>query len=43
MLAASPANRAALETIEAASFVVCLDDAAPITLEERARQYWHGD
>lgn len=23
--------------------MVCLDDAAPVTLEERAHQYWHGD
>jgi carnitine O-acetyltransferase len=22
---------------------VCLDDARPVTLEERAHQYWHGD
>lgn len=22
---------------------MCLDDAAPVTLEERAQQYWHGD
>lgn len=36
-------NKAALETVEAASFVVCLDDAAPVTLEERAHAYWHGD
>jgi len=43
LLAASPANLTALQTIESASFVVCLDDAAPITLEERAHQYWHGD
>jgi carnitine O-acetyltransferase len=32
-----------LETIESSSFIVCLDDASPVTLEERARQYWHGD
>jgi carnitine O-acetyltransferase len=43
LIAASPQNKAALEAIEAASFVVCLDDASPVTLEERARQYWHGD
>jgi carnitine O-acetyltransferase len=23
--------------------VVCLDDTAPVTLEERAHQFWHGD
>ncbi|KAI1298914.1 acyltransferase ChoActase/COT/CPT [Xylaria venustula] len=43
LLEASPKNAAALEAIESASFVVCLDDASPVTLEERARQYWHGD
>ncbi|KAI5466542.1 acyltransferase ChoActase/COT/CPT [Mariannaea sp. PMI_226] len=43
LLKASPGNKAALEAIESSSFVVCLDDAAPVTLEERAHQYWHGD
>ncbi|EQK98260.1 carnitine acetyl transferase [Ophiocordyceps sinensis CO18] len=43
LLQAGPRNKAALEAIESASFVVCLDDAAPVTLEERAHQYWHGD
>ncbi|ROW05490.1 hypothetical protein VSDG_00202 [Cytospora chrysosperma] len=43
LLDAHPGNKAALETIESASFVVCLDDAAPVTLEERAHSYWHGD
>ncbi|KAI9746238.1 MAG: Carnitine O-acetyltransferase mitochondrial [Claussenomyces sp. TS43310] len=43
LLKAHPSNAAALQTIESASFVVCLDDAAPVTLEERAHQYWHGD
>ena len=43
LLAAHPANAAALETIQACSFLVCLDDATPVTLEERAHQYWHGD
>ncbi|KAI0413794.1 acyltransferase ChoActase/COT/CPT [Xylaria grammica] len=43
LLDASPNNAAALEAIESASFVVCLDDASPVTLEERAHQYWHGD
>jgi len=43
LIAANPGNQSALQTIESASFVVCLDDAAPITLEERAHQYWHGD
>lgn len=39
----SAGNKEALKAIEAASFVVCLDDAAPVTREERAHQYWHGD
>lgn len=43
LLSAHPSNAATLETIQASSFVVCLDDAAPVTLEERAHQYWHGD
>ncbi|KAI5307321.1 hypothetical protein KEM56_007586 [Ascosphaera pollenicola] len=43
LLKASPANAGSLKDIEAASFVVCLDDAKPVTLEERSRQYWHGD
>ena len=43
LLNAHPSNAAALETIQASSFVVCLDDATPVTLEERAHQYWHGD
>jgi len=43
LIQASPINKASLEALEAASFVVCLDDASPVTLEERAHQYWHGD
>ena len=43
LIAANPANETALQTIESASFLVCLDDASPVTLEERAHQYWHGD
>ncbi|KAL6920755.1 hypothetical protein FSST1_004781 [Fusarium sambucinum] len=43
LLKASPKNKDALEAIESASFVICLDDASPVTLEERAHQYWHGD
>jgi carnitine O-acetyltransferase len=42
-LRASDVNTSTLEAIESASFVVCLDDASPVTLEERAHQYWHGD
>lgn len=43
LLKAHGSNAKALKDIESASFVVCLDDAAPVTLEERAHQYWHGD
>ncbi|KAG2012392.1 hypothetical protein GB937_007222 [Aspergillus fischeri] len=43
LLAANPANEQALRDIESSGFVVCLDDATPVTLEERAHQYWHGD
>ena len=39
----SAVNAASVEAIESASFLVCLDDASPVTLEERAHQYWHGD
>ncbi|KAK8128204.1 carnitine O-acetyltransferase [Apiospora sp. TS-2023a] len=43
LLNAAPKNKVALEAVESAAFVVCLDDAAPVTLEERAHAYWHGD
>ncbi|GAO15717.1 hypothetical protein UVI_02043540 [Ustilaginoidea virens] len=43
LVRASPRNSQVLSAIDSASFVVCLDDAAPVTLEERAHQYWHGD
>jgi carnitine O-acetyltransferase len=43
ILAASPLNAKVLEAIEASSFVVCLDSTMPVTLEERAHAYWHGD
>ncbi|PBP17172.1 choline/Carnitine O-acyltransferase [Diplocarpon rosae] len=43
LLGAHPSNAASLKTLEASSFIVCLDDASPVTLEERAHQYWHGD
>ncbi|KAL1972611.1 hypothetical protein VTN31DRAFT_7025 [Thermomyces dupontii] len=43
LLEASPVNAQALRDIESSGFLICLDDAAPVTLEERAHQYWHGD
>ena len=39
----SPVNEASLETIFASSFVLCLDDHSPITIEEKLRNCWHGD
>ena len=43
LLSASSVNEASLKEIESSSFVFCLDNATPITLEERSRGYWHGD
>ncbi|KAI9683406.1 MAG: Carnitine O-acetyltransferase mitochondrial [Trizodia sp. TS-e1964] len=43
LIQANPANKKALDVIETSAFLVCLDDASPVTLEERAHQYWHGD
>ncbi|KAJ9245331.1 hypothetical protein DTO027B5_1402 [Paecilomyces variotii] len=43
LIEANAANEQALQDIESSGFVVCLDDATPVTLEERAHQYWHGD
>lgn len=43
LLAASPLNAETLKEIESSSFVVCLDSSSPVTLEERAHAYWHGD
>ncbi|KAF4582920.1 carnitine acetyl transferase [Ophiocordyceps camponoti-floridani] len=43
LLQAGRLNKDVLEAIESSAFVVCLDDASPVTLEERAHQYWHGD
>ena len=43
LIDASPANAESLRQIEESSFLVCLDDTQPHTLEERARACWHGD
>ncbi|KAI9058200.1 acyltransferase ChoActase/COT/CPT [Trametes sanguinea] len=43
LLAASPANAAALEEIESAIMVVCLDDTKPVTREQASWQCWVGD
>lgn len=39
----SPINQASFETIFASSFVVCLDDNVPVTIEEKSKNNWHGD
>ncbi|KAI1184909.1 acyltransferase ChoActase/COT/CPT [Nemania serpens] len=36
-------NKESLLVIDSATFIVCLDEASPVTLEKKARQYWHGD
>lgn len=43
LLKAHSSNAKAIKAVESASFVVCLDDGNPVTLEERAHQHWHGD
>jgi carnitine O-acetyltransferase len=42
-LAKSPVNAASLDIIERASFVVCLDDTAPVTRNDAARACMHGN
>ncbi|MCJ1283208.1 polyketide synthase [Xylographa opegraphella] len=39
----SPANEACLHAIEAAAFIICLDDARPQTRAERAYQFFYGN
>ncbi|KIP10211.1 hypothetical protein PHLGIDRAFT_66094 [Phlebiopsis gigantea 11061_1 CR5-6] len=43
LLRASPANAAALEAIESAMIVVCLDDTKPVTREDASWACWVGD
>jgi carnitine O-acetyltransferase len=43
LIAANPANEASLNALEASSFLLALDDTTPHTLEERARDCWHGN
>ncbi|KAJ3297226.1 Carnitine O-acetyltransferase mitochondrial [Rhizoclosmatium sp. JEL0117] len=42
-LIASPKNKASLDKIESASFVVCLDDTKPVSYEQRSHACWVGD
>lgn len=39
----SPINAATFESIFASSFVICLDDNYPITIEEKSKNCWHGN
>lgn len=39
----SQANKACLHTIEAAAFIICLDNARPETPSERAYQFFYGN
>ncbi|KAI9705346.1 MAG: Carnitine O-acetyltransferase mitochondrial [Bogoriella megaspora] len=43
LLSTSPSNAKSLAALESCSFLICLDDASPVTLEERAHAYWHGN
>lgn len=42
-LVALPINNESFETIFASSFVICLDNHSPITIEEKSANCWHGD
>ncbi|CUM63673.1 uncharacterized protein PRCAT00001257001 [Priceomyces carsonii] len=42
-LSKSPINQSSFETIFASSFVICLDDNIPVTIEEKSRNCWHGN
>jgi len=43
LLGASPSNAAALEAIESAMIVICLDDTKPVTREQTSWGCWVGD
>lgn len=42
-LRALPINEASFETIFASLFVICLDLNAPVTVEEKSKNCWHGN
>ncbi|KAJ3346348.1 Carnitine O-acetyltransferase mitochondrial [Entophlyctis luteolus] len=42
-MVSSPVNKASLDKIETAAFVVCLDDTKPVTYEQRSKSCWVGD
>lgn len=39
----SPINKSNFDSIFKSSFVLCLDDHSPITIESKSRNCWHGD
>ncbi|KAI3405314.1 CAT2 [Candida oxycetoniae] len=39
----SPINQASLTDIFASTFVICLDENTPITIEEKSKNCWHGN
>ncbi|KAJ1729461.1 Carnitine O-acetyltransferase mitochondrial, partial [Coemansia biformis] len=43
LLQAAPENAATLERLQSAAFLLCLDDAQPVTREECHRVFWHGN
>lgn len=43
LLELSPINRKSLEKIEAAAFLLCLDDTSPTSREQASRGCWHGN
>ncbi|PWN27023.1 putative carnitine O-acetyltransferase mitochondrial precursor [Jaminaea rosea] len=43
LMSASPKNKEALERIQSAVIVLCLDDLKPVTREDSAWQLWYGD
>ncbi|KAJ2782835.1 Carnitine O-acetyltransferase mitochondrial [Coemansia javaensis] len=40
---AAPQNAQVLERLQSAAFLLCLDDARPVTREEYHRVFWHGN
>lgn len=42
-LVKSPINNDSLESIFASSFIICLDENSPVTIEEKSKNCWLGD
>lgn len=42
ILMLNPENTASLAIIENGLYVICLDTEAPVTTEQKSREYWHG-